>query len=648
MAQRKLYDLSDPRDVELLRELAFESEEESEDEEMPFYDSDLAEEELEDDPPKKIMKAELSELQQAEPSDLQQAGPSGLQQAGPSGLQQAELFGSLQTMTTLMPLRRPSSSSEEDDNDEIEQELQGEPAPGRLEEMTWNEEVNRNDEPFPFDLEVGPVGNILEANEPVDYFEYFVDQEFAEMISRETNIYAEQEINKKRDSGKMRRESRDLAWKETNPNEIKLLLGLLFLQGIVQKPTNEMFFSRKPLLKTPIFYETMSHKRFFLLLKYLHFRNNEDFNPRTDNARIYKIQPVLNHLLAKFQECYVPDRDVSVDESLLLWKGRLSWKMYIPKKRARFGMESYRLCEAKTGYVWNILIYTGKDTELSPEVQGRDISECTKPTRIVLTLADNLLKKGYRLVVNNYYGSPELFNILSSLQTDGLGTTRINRKGLPAEVTKKKLARGETASALKGRLLCLKWHDKKDVTMLSTTHDNAMVEILDRRRQAKQKPQVVVDYNTNMGGVDLADQYLITYSISRKRLKNFYQKMFRHLIDVAMYNAFIIYRNRGGKLSHLDFRLSVINSLIEKYGDSTPKAILRRKVNPENPTRLSGRHFPQMIPTQPTTGRRRGQRRCVVCLRHKMDKKTTIFCPTCDVGLCVDPCFKNYHTLGNY
>jgi hypothetical protein len=46
----------------------------------------------------------------------------------------------------------------------------------------------------------------------------------------------------------------------------------------------------------------------------------------------------------------------------MMWKGCLSWKLYVPSKRARFGIKSFELCEAKSGYVWNVIIYTGQDT----------------------------------------------------------------------------------------------------------------------------------------------------------------------------------------------------------------------------------------------------------------------------------------------
>jgi hypothetical protein len=53
---------------------------------------------------------------------------------------------------------------------------------------------------------------------------------------------------------------------------------------------------------------------------------------------------------------YIPEREVSVDESLMTWKGRLFWKVCIPSKRAIFGIKSFELCEAKFGYVWNFIM----------------------------------------------------------------------------------------------------------------------------------------------------------------------------------------------------------------------------------------------------------------------------------------------------
>jgi hypothetical protein len=75
----------------------------------------------------------------------------------------------------------------------------------------------------------------------------------------------------------------------------------------------------------------------------------------------YTLKPMLEHLDKKFWTVYTPECDVSVDESLMMWKGCLSWKVHIPSKCVRFGIKLFQLCEAKSGYVWNF-IYSGQDT----------------------------------------------------------------------------------------------------------------------------------------------------------------------------------------------------------------------------------------------------------------------------------------------
>jgi hypothetical protein len=64
-----------------------------------------------------------------------------------------------------------------------------------------------------------------------------------------------------------------------------------------------------------------------------------------------KVMMRPHHLNAKFRSVYAPECDVSVDEWLLMWKGSLSWKVYIPSKCAKFGIKSFELCEAKSGEV---------------------------------------------------------------------------------------------------------------------------------------------------------------------------------------------------------------------------------------------------------------------------------------------------------
>ena len=149
----------------------------------------------------------------------------------------------------------------------------------------------------------------------------------------------------------------------------------------------------------------------------------------------------------KFSETYEPERDMTVDESLLLWKGRLSWKQYIPSKRARFGIKSFEICESSSGYIWNFFIYTGKDTAYDPDIPESE----SMGTKVVLTLVKPLYGKGYCINMDNFFSSPKLYDILCENNTDAVGTLRANRKGVPRALTTQKLRKGEIKALYSGR-----------------------------------------------------------------------------------------------------------------------------------------------------------------------------------------------------
>ena len=66
------------------------------------------------------------------------------------------------------------------------------------------------------------------------------------------------------------------------------------------------------------------------------------------------------------------------------------------------------LSEPKRGYLWIIIIYTGKGTICN--IDGQQLAFSTK---IVLSLMEELLGKGYCLTVNKFYTSPELADLIN-------------------------------------------------------------------------------------------------------------------------------------------------------------------------------------------------------------------------------------------
>ena len=74
-----------------------------------------------------------------------------------------------------------------------------------------------------------------------------------------------------------------------------------------------------------------------------------------------------------FSQSFQPYQRLCIDESLLLYKGRLSFKQYIPSKRNRFGIKSFILSDCRTGFVQDIIVYAGSPTMVDSE--SKDIGK---------------------------------------------------------------------------------------------------------------------------------------------------------------------------------------------------------------------------------------------------------------------------------
>lgn len=63
-------------------------------------------------------------------------------------------------------------------------------------------------------------------------------------------------------------------------------------------------------------------------------------------------------------------------------------------------------------------------------------------------------------------------------------------------------------------MMCLKWKDMREVYMTYTIHDDAYEE-MQRRGEAAHISQLncIIDYKTNMGGVDRSDDCLLSLQL---------------------------------------------------------------------------------------------------------------------------------------
>lgn len=474
----------------------------------------------------------------------------------------------------------------------------------------------------------------IQGTSALNFFEYFFTSDIMKLTADEINRYYN--FLCRNDVPEFSRMTR---WKPVDFKELYCFLATALLMPHTKKQQISNYWSTDPYISTPIFQRLMKRDRFLLILKLLHFTDN-DYVP-VEKDSLIKIRVIVDHLRERFKEGFVPSQNICIDQSLMLFRGRVFFRQYIPSKRHRFGVKFFLLCDCDTGYILDFLIYTGATTDIKDFTDRYDIG---KTGSIVLTLLEPYVEKGHMLYVDNWYTSPNLFDTLHKMKTNACGTVKSTRKNMPKITTK--LSSGEFTYRSCKKLLAVRYKDKREVNMLSSSHTPDVKSVGTDRATGRQifKPTCIVDYNTYMGAVDQSDMLLSSVKCVRKS-KKWYKKVYFHLLDMAVLNSYQMYKTTTPNYVSIEtFHLRLVKELIDKYHiPLTRTGGGRPRLEDAGDLRLTERHFPSYVP--PTERKQKPTKRCVVCAKHSKRAESRYMCSVCGVALCVVPCFKKYHTM---
>lgn len=219
--------------------------------------------------------------------------------------------------------------------------------------------------------------------------------------------------------------------------------------------------------------------------------------------------------------------------------------------------------DSSDGYDLNCDVYLGKEANQQPRIYGLGNDVETKIIRA-------FLNKNHHVYFDNFFSSVKLLERLETNDTYACFTVRINRKDLPP-CAKDKLRAGQKLVRQKGHVVFTKWHDKRDVSVLSTNCSPLAVDVVvHRHNKDVSKPAVVNQYNKHMGGV--ADQLRKYYAVGRSSYK-WYRYLFWFVIDVSICNAFILYNHyRVGqgerKVKQVAFMTNLAKQLIAGFSST--------------------------------------------------------------------------------
>ncbi|XP_061190378.1 piggyBac transposable element-derived protein 4-like [Saccostrea echinata] len=461
------------------------------------------------------------------------------------------------------------SASENDSDFEFESESDSEDDVPQPSNRIWTNVGYVHDFEYPhairpFSRHMGPVNPPDVEAPPVEYFNKLsvpdVGRSLIDILVQETNRYAGQVLSSQRDPKPY---SRNHKWSDTNHSEMSAYLGLYLSMGILKKPSIESYWQESPwLFRSPAYPEVMTRDRFQIISKFLHCNDNATYVPRGTPGYdpAHKFRPVLDLINSTFPKAYDLARDLTIDESMVGFKGRNDIVQYVPAKKShQWGAKLFVLAESDTGYNAAVQLYAGRQQDDPRSVHGVGY--------VIMQLIQPYLYRHHHVVCDNYFTSAALCDVLFESDTYMTGTVRVCRKGMPRSLRGLKLQRGESVVKQSGPIMTLCYGDRKTVTFMSTLSKPNIISTQNARGVEVDVPEVNLVYNKEMGGVDLSDKSLELYDPDVRSNKMWKKILINFLLRILS-NAYIIYRQNRGlriKMSRIDFYMMVCMGLIGDF-----------------------------------------------------------------------------------
>ncbi|KAK3786613.1 hypothetical protein RRG08_027571 [Elysia crispata] len=142
----------------------------------------------------------------------------------------------------------------------------------------------------------------------------------------------------------------------------------------------------------------------------------------------------MNKLLDRFQAAFYPWQNLSLDETVVGWKGRFKYHPFNATKPKKFHIKMFGLCDSTTGYTYNLLRYFGSETAYNPTLDP----ESESAIKVFQTLLAPL-SRGHHVFADRYYKTRNLVDYLLRRHFYYNGTIQSNRRLFPPELNSLKM-----------------------------------------------------------------------------------------------------------------------------------------------------------------------------------------------------------------
>ncbi|OWY97389.1 hypothetical protein PHMEG_00032092, partial [Phytophthora megakarya] len=397
------------------------------------------------------------------------------------------------------------------------------------------------------------------AESPVELFLYFLPREFWLGVERETNRYYDQELPARMDS-KFRSQTGSNVMtldqilanekrmhSRIRAHEILQCIGLLLARMMcphIRRLSDHWATTSIGAIPAGTFGRFMKRERFDRIMRNLHFSNNLS----TDKA--WKVRPIVDTLQRTFLSGYTTPPVLSFDEAMVPSRSRYNpMRQFMKDKPHRWGTKLFMTCCAKSAYCLRLEVYCGKSSQdpAGDEDPSDDSSGPAATLRNMNAVLPRKEKGVYHAVVTDrFYTSIQIALQLLKRNVYSVGTIQTRKRGFPTFLKQKESKRPKHVP--RG---CTQFAVSKSVPQLSTMvwFDNTIVYIPAATTYPRTKGDYTLSgcyeaYHQYMGGVDVHDQLrLQRYSVQLSlRFRKYYKSLALGLIDMAIINSFIIFR----------------------------------------------------------------------------------------------------------
>ena len=161
---------------------------------------------------------------------------------------------------------------------------------------------------------------------------------------------------------------------------------------------------------------------------------------------------------------------------------------------------------------------------------------------VVMKLVEPYFETGRDVCTDNFFTTYNLAKLLLEKKLTLLDTVRRQRRDVPRSmVNKMELYNSKFVYNHHDRICLVAYQANKNklpVIMLSSSHFEGVVSTDEAR-----KPEMILDYHKQKGGVDMFDENVEEFSCRRKTVR--WLLFFYNLLDTATNNAYILLKKSG-------------------------------------------------------------------------------------------------------